>query len=51
MSKKHLQKYVDEFTYRFNTRAVDFALVFSDMVHNVASAGTLSYKTLKHGTR
>lgn len=45
MSKKHLQKYVDEFAYRWNVRGeMDF--LFADMVRSVAETGTMSYKEL-----
>jgi len=46
MSKKHLQKYVDEFVYRFNSRLEDFDLVFADMVKKVSVADKLGYKKL-----
>ncbi|MBD3251831.1 hypothetical protein GF380_05280 [Candidatus Uhrbacteria bacterium] len=45
MSKKHLQRYVDEFAYRWNVRG-DMDYLFADMVRNIAGTGTLSYKTL-----
>jgi transposase-like protein len=46
MSKKHLQRYVDEFTYRFNAREEEFEGVFSDMVNNAANSPWLPYKEL-----
>lgn len=46
MSAKHLQRYVDEFVYRFNSREVGFPDVFSDMVSRVSEAPRLPYKVL-----
>jgi len=46
MSRKHLQRYVDEFAYRFNTRELDFTDVFASMVNNVSDSSRLSYKAL-----
>lgn len=46
MSRKHLQKYVDEFTYRFNTRANPMQDIFTDIVSRVSTHGTLTYKQL-----
>lgn len=46
MSKKHLQRYVDEFAYRWNNRAMDMAEQFGDMILNVAMADRLPLKTL-----
>lgn len=46
MSKKHLQRYVDEFVYRFNSRKADFTGVFENMVQNASDNATLRYKTL-----
>lgn len=45
-SKKHLQKYVDEFAYRFNGRGLGMDGIFSDMVEKVAGTANLPYKTL-----
>ena len=46
MSKKHLQKYVDEFVYRYNGRVADFEKLFDDMVEKVSQTEKLSYKLL-----
>jgi hypothetical protein len=46
MSPKHLQRYVDEFAYRFNTASDVFPDVFSQLVKNVSESNHLSYKNL-----
>lgn len=46
MSRKHLQRYVDEFAYRFNTIPQDTDVVFADMVSRVSTADPLPYKRL-----
>jgi hypothetical protein len=46
MCRKHLQRYVDGFAFRFNTRSVDFSEVFSQMVSNVSKSSVLPYKAL-----
>jgi ISXO2 transposase-like protein len=46
MSKKHMQRYVNEFTFRFNRRAHEMQSVFSDVVARVANSQQLPYKTL-----
>jgi transposase-like protein len=46
MSRKHMQRYVNEFTFRFNRRASEMQSVFSDVVARVASSEQLPYKTL-----
>jgi transposase-like protein len=46
MSRKHMQKYVDEFTFRFNRRAGEMQTVFSDVLNRVTDSPTLHYKTL-----
>lgn len=45
MSRKHLQRYVDEFAYRWNTRG-DMDMIFADIVQNFAEKGKLTYKEL-----
>jgi transposase-like protein len=46
MSPKHMQKYVDEFTFRFNRRAKEMGSVFSDVVLRVSESSRLPYKEL-----
>ena len=46
MSKKHLQKYVDEFVFRFNNRASELSDVFATVVANVSESEKLTYKKL-----
>jgi DNA (cytosine-5)-methyltransferase 1 len=46
MSKKHLQRYVNEFIYRFNAREEKPYEVFDSVVANIANLDTLPYKTL-----
>jgi len=46
MSKKHLQSYVDEFTFRFNRRTGEAQNKFSELVDRVSESPTLRYKTL-----
>ena len=46
MSKKHMQRYVDEFTYRFNTKSADSSYMFGDLVQKVSASATLKYKML-----
>ena len=46
MSKKHLQRYVNEFTFRFNRKANEMQSVFSEVVNNIASTDKLTYKEL-----
>ena len=47
MSDRHLQRYVDEFVYRFNNRETDFTSFFTDMVQNISDNNKLTYKALK----
>jgi transposase-like protein len=46
MSKMHLQRYIDEFAYRFNTRSQEFHAMFSNVVRNMSAQPTLKYKAL-----
>jgi transposase-like protein len=46
MSRKHLQRYVDECTYRWNVRPADLKGVFADVVERVAGSRQLSYNAL-----
>lgn len=46
MSKKHLQRYVDEFAYRFNTRKSSMSEIFTNLVINVSASRALKYNTL-----
>ena len=46
MSRKHMQRCVNEFTFRFNRRAHEMQSVFSDVVERVANSAQLPYKTL-----
>jgi hypothetical protein len=41
-----MQKYVDEFTFRFNRRAGEMQTVFSDVLNRVTDSPQLPYKTL-----
>ena len=45
ISVKHLQRYVDEFSYRFNNR-VDFDKLFTGVVESVAESKVLKYNSL-----
>jgi transposase-like protein len=49
MSQKHLQRYVNEFAFRWNIRPADMRQVFSDVVERVAQSRQLPYKALIQG--
>jgi transposase-like protein len=46
MSEKHLQRYVDEFSFRFNRRAGEMQSIFSETIKNMATNAQLPYKEL-----
>ncbi|HEY3760243.1 MAG TPA: IS1595 family transposase [Verrucomicrobiae bacterium] len=46
MSKKHMQRYVNEFAFRFNRRTEEMQEVFSNVVDNIVQTPNLPYKTL-----
>ena len=49
MSRKHMQRYVNEFAFRFNRRANEMQSVFSDVVARMSESAQLPYKTLTQG--
>ncbi len=46
MSKKHLQRYIDEVVFRFNNRHEDMAAKFDIVTASIAKRGKLSHKVL-----
>jgi len=46
MSRKHLQRYVDEYAFRHNLKSADLQGVFSDLVRRVSESKRLPYKVL-----
>ncbi len=46
MSKKHLQRYIDEVAFRFNNRNADMAEKFDAVTMRIAKHGKMSFKTL-----
>ena len=46
MSRKHLQLYVDECAFRFNSREDGMDDLFSAVVQNVSQTDTMSYRSL-----
>lgn len=47
MSDKHLQRYVDEFVYRFNRKNENLINFFDNLVQSITDTDRLSYKELK----
>lgn len=46
MSKKHLNRYIDEVVFRFNNREVEMGAMFDEVTKRIARRGKMSYKTL-----
>jgi transposase-like protein len=46
MSKKHLQRYVDEFAFRLNRRTESMQTIFSDVMQKISESSKLPYKEL-----
>jgi transposase-like protein len=46
MSRKHLQRYVNEFAFRFNRKSNGMQSVFSNVLTNIAKSSQLPYNTL-----
>lgn len=46
MSKKHLDRYIDEVVFRFNNREVDMSAMFDEVTKRISKRGKMSYKTL-----
>jgi hypothetical protein len=46
MSKKHLQRYVDEFAFRLNRSEIDMNRVFVDVVRGATDGQPLPFKEL-----
>lgn len=46
MSRKHIQRYINEFAFRFNRKANSLQFVFADVVNQVSQSTQLPYKSL-----
>jgi hypothetical protein len=46
MSKKHLQRYINEIAFRFNNRGNDMATKFDLVTNTMAKRGRMPYKAL-----
>lgn len=47
VNQKHLQRYIDEYVFRFNRRSLLKQEIFEDVVNRVSKNAKLSYKLLK----
>ncbi|MFA5084097.1 MAG: IS1595 family transposase [Candidatus Paceibacterota bacterium] len=43
MSKKHIQRYINEFAFRFNVRMMEMGEKFTAIVQQISKSGNLSY--------
>ena len=46
MSRKHMQRYVNEFAFRLNRRGEEMQSVFEDVIAQVVKSSKLPYKIL-----
>lgn len=46
MSKKHLQRYIDEIAFRFNGRELNMQGMFDEVTKRISKNGKISYKAL-----
>lgn len=46
MSKKHLQRYIDEVTFRFNNREMNMQELFDKVTRKISKRGKMSFKKL-----
>jgi hypothetical protein len=44
-----MQRYVDEYAYRFNNKKEDLGTIFLDLVTRVSNSNQLSHKSLTKG--
>ncbi len=50
MSKKHLQRYIDEVAYRFNTRGEELHKIFADVVTRTTKGNNIETRNKVGGT-
>jgi hypothetical protein len=43
MSRKHIQRYIDEFAFRFNTRTAEMGEKFAMVVNQISKSANMSY--------